>query len=435
MNEMKLYLGEVFYFTDSPLLSAENIVYEPDGALCVCDGLIVEAGTSAILLQKYPKAEVVDYQGSVLMPGFIDAHLHYVQTEITGMYGRQLLDWLNQYTFPAERAFANTEHCHEISRAFLKELFRNGTTTAVAFSSVHPQSADILFEEASRYNMCMLTGKVQMDQEAPEYLCDTPEQGEAYVRVLIQKWHGKGRNKYVITPRFAVSCSPAELEACQRIHADYPDTYIQTHLSENKGEVDFVKTLYPDCSDYLSVYEKYGLLTDRTLLAHAIHLSDSERKRIAKAQAIAVHCPTSNGFLGSGLYEMEKANEAGMQTVIGTDIGGGTSFSIFHTLGASYQVQQLNNYPMSAFEAFYKATLGSAKSLHLDQEIGSFLPGRMADFIVVDYSSTFAQLYRYEYLKRTKAWNIENLLFGLMTHADDRAVRATYIAGQCVHER
>lgn len=432
---MRLYRGELFYFTGSPLLSTANAVYEPDGALCVGDGLIVEAGKAAVLSRKYPQAEVIDYRGSVLMPGFIDAHTHYVQTEITGMYGKRLLDWLDQYAFPAESAFADAGHCHEMARAFLKELFRNGTTTAVAFSSVHPQSANILFEEASRYDMCMLTGKVQMDRNAPDYLCDTPEKGEAEVRELIRKWHGKGRNRYAVSPRFAVSCSPAELEACRRIHADYPDTYIQTHLSENMEEVAFVKALYPDCPDYLSVYEKYGLLTDRTLLAHAVHLGDSERKRIAEAKAVAVHCPTSNGFLGSGLYEMRKANEAGMQTIMGTDIGGGTSFSIFHTLGASYQAQQLNDYPMTAFEAFYKATLGSAKALHLDQEIGSFLPGRTADFIVVDYSSTFAQLYRHEYLRHTHARNIENLLFGLMTHADDRAVSATYIAGKCVHER
>ncbi len=434
MSEEKvIYLGDIFHFNDTSE-NENKYTYIKNGALCVCNGRILDCGKSSDILSKYSDAKVVDFQGRILMPGFIDAHVHYVQTEIIGMYGKQLLDWLNLYTFPAEQAFENTDHCRQISQIFLKELFKNGVTTCSAYGSVHPQATDILFEEASKQNMCIMAGKVLMDREAPDYLCDTPQTADKDVRNLIEKWHGKGRNRYVITPRFAISCTPEELDVCRMIHEDYPDTYIQTHLSENRNEIAFVKRLFPDCPDYLSVYESFGLLTDRTLLAHGIHLSDSECERISKVKAIVVHCPTSNNFLGSGLYDMQKANKFNMQTVMGTDVGAGTTFSMFQTLGASYQVQQLNGYPMSAFEAFYKATLGSAHALQLDQEIGNFQTGKYADFIVVDYQSTQAQQARYKHLVESDLWNVENMLFGLMTQADDRAIKATYIAGRCVHK-
>lgn len=430
---MIIYRGELFYFLDSPFSGGDFFRYIPDGALCVANGHVLEAGEYLSLSQKYPEAEQVDYRGYLLMPGFIDAHIHAVQSEIVGMYGEQLLNWLENYTFPAEMAYRDRAYAEQMAAWFVHELFRNGTTSCVAYASSHPASVDALFTEASKYHMCMLAGKVQMNRAAPDELLDKVGENRTVVRNLIEKWHRQGRNRYVITPRFAVSCSSEELEVCACLHKLYPDTYIQTHLSENLGEIKQVKALFPHCSDYLQVYEEAGLLTDRTLLAHAIHLSDSERKRISAAKATVVHCPTSNLFLGSGLYDLRKAHELGVQTVLGTDIGAGTSFSLLQTMGEAYKVQQLNNYSLSALEAFYLATLGSARALHLEEEMGSFLPGRYADFIVVNYRSTHPQQLREAYLKRTNHWTIENILFGLQTLADDRAIQATYVAGQCVY--
>ena len=271
-----------------------------------------------------------------------------------------------------------------------------------------------------------------MDRNAPAGLTDTAEQGESESRSLIETWHGKGRNRYVITPRFAISCSAGQLIAAGRLHEQYPDTYIQTHLSENKDEIDSTLSLFPDCRDYLEVYERAGLVTDRSVFGHCIHLSDSECRRLAESGSVVAHCPTSNLFLGSGLFDMQQANRIGMQTVLATDVGAGTSFSLLRTMGESYKVQQLNGYPMSVFESLYKCTLGAAKALHLDDEIGCFGKARKADFIVVDYAATPSQQVRMDYLKRNGKWTLENKLFGLQTIGDDRNILATYVIGKRV---
>ena len=351
MSELTLYRGEVFDFIDSPLNRKDAYRYFPDGALAVRDGEIVDCGPYKEIKGRYADYELVDYSGKLLMPGFIDSHIHYPQAEIIGMYGKQLLDWLDDYTFPAEQAFASPEHADKMARFFIQELFRNGTTTCMAYATVHPASVTALFSVASEYNMCMLTGKVLMDRNAPAGLTDTAGQGESESRSLIETWHGKGRNRYVITPRFAISCSMEQLLAAGRLHGQYPDTYIQTHLSENKDEIDSTLSLCPDCQDYLEVYERAGLVTDRSVFGHCIHLSDSECRRLAEAGSVIAHCPTSNLFLGSGLFDMQQANRLGMQTVLATDVGAGTSFSLLRTMGESYKVQQLNGYPMSVLES------------------------------------------------------------------------------------
>lgn len=433
MNDsIQLFRGEVFYFHASPLEQPHCYHYLPDGVLVVLDGYVVETGPYSIVKERYPEARLTDYSGKLLMPGFIDPHIHYPQSEIIGMYGKQLLDWLDEYTFPAEQAFASPEHAEKIARFFIKELLRNGTTSCMAYATVHAASADSLFTVASEYNMRIQTGKVLMNRNAPDGLTDTVKQGEDESRALIEKWHNKGRNQYAITPRFAISCTKDQLESVSGLHKQYPDTYIQTHLSENLNEISTTLLLYPECSNYLEVYEKVGLLTDRSVFGHCIHLSDEECRRLAQTGAIITHCPTSNLFLGSGLFDMERANRYGMQTVLATDVGAGTSFSMFKTMGEAYKIQQLNGYSMSVFESLYKCTLGSASALKLDDKTGSFAKGREADFIVVDYATTPSRQIRMEYLQRNNKWNLENKLFGLQTLGDDRNIIATYLMGKQV---
>lgn len=424
-----LYKGAVFYFTDSPVNRKDSYVYIPNGALVITEGKILETGSYDAVKSKYMSIPETDYSGKILMPGLIDAHIHYSQTEIIGMYGKQLLDWLNDYTFPAEMNFNSPEHAFKIADTFIHELLRNGTTTCVAYPTVHPVSVEALFQTASSINMRIITGKVLMDKNAPDGLTDNVVEGEKESRQLIEKWHKNGRNLYAVTPRFAITSSMEQMQMAAHLHKAYPDTYIQTHLSENLNEITSTLNLHKGHSDYLNVYEKAGLLTDRTLLGHCIHLSESELKRISNAGAIIAHCPTSNLFLGSGLFDMQKANAAEAQTVLGSDVGAGTSFSMFKTMGESYKIMQTLGYPMSALETFYKSTLGTAKALKLEDKIGSFRTGSEADFIVVDPAVTPTQQLRKEYLMRANKWTIENQLFGLQITGDDRNISATYILG------
>lgn len=434
MNDtIHLYRGEVFYFKTSPLDSDNSYCYYPDGALAVAGGKVIEANSYKEIKEKYPEALLTDYSGKLLMPGLIDSHIHYPQSEMIGMYGRQLLDWLNEYTFPTEQAFSDLEYAKRVARFFVHELFRNGTTSCMAYATVHKTSVNALFSVASEYNMQMMTGKVLMNRNAPQALTDTEESGETDSRELIETWHKKGRNLYVITPRFSITSTRGQLISASRLHEEYPDTYIQTHLSENRNEIDSTLSLSPECSDYLEVYERAGLVTERSVFGHCIHLSDAECRRMADAGAIIAHCPTSNLFLGSGLFNMEQANRINIPTTLATDVGGGTSFSLFRTMGESYKVQQLNGYSMSVFEALYKCTRGTAKALKLDDKIGSFEPGRVADFIVVDSTATPSQLMRKEYLERNGKWTLENKLFGIQTLGDDRNIIATYVAGNPVY--
>lgn len=424
-----LFRGDIFYFTSSPLENEEPYCFFADGGLAVCEGKVIASGPFREISAEYPDAELTDYSGKLIMPGFIDSHIHFPQSEIIGMYGKQLLDWLNAYTFPAEMAFSNPAHADRIARFFIQELFRNGTTCCMAYATVHPASVNALFTVASEYDMCMLTGKVLMDRNAPDGLMDTAGQGEAESRALIETWHKRGRNRYVITPRFAITSTNEQLLSAARLHKMYPDTYIQTHLSENKNEIGSTLSLFPDCRDYFEVYERAGLVTERSVFGHCVHLSDSECRRFAGAGAIVAHCPTSNLFLGSGLFDMQRARRFGMRTTLATDVGGGTSLSMLRTMGEAYKVQQLNGYSMSAFEALYSCTLGTAKALQLDAEIGSFHPGCLADFIVVDDAVTPSQRSRKDYLLRTGKWNLENCLFGLQILGDERNIAATYIKG------
>ncbi len=428
----KIVKGEIFYFTDAPSLGKnpqDFSVYLPKGAICIEDGLILEVGQSDELERKHPDTRVIDYGENLIMPGFIDTHIHYPQTEMIGSYGKQLIDWLQNYTFPVESQFADAEYATRIAKIFIKELFRYGTTTCMCYASVHPQSAQAIFKVASQFNMRIIAGKVLMDCNCPECLMDGKDY-KKQTQKLIDRWHNKGRASYAVTPRFALTCSAEQLKVSGELLRENPSVYFQTHISENKLEIKTALELFPECEDYLEIYEKHGLLTSRSVFAHGIHLSDSEMCRIAKAGASIAHSPTSNVYLGSGLFDMGKANKMGVQTTIATDVGAGTSFSLLRTMNEAYKIQQLNGYPMNAYESFYKSTLGAAKALHLEDKIGSFGKGKEADFIVLSYKKPYLQKLRTDYLQRESKWDVEKMLFGLQMMGDDRNILATYIMGE-----
>lgn len=433
---IQIIRGDIFDFFGEETTDAQRPVarYLVDGAFVIREGKIVAIDRYSDIRTAYPEATVTDYSGKLIMPGFIDTHIHFPQTEIIGSFGHQLIDWLNYYAFPVERQFRSKEHADSIAKIFLKELFRNGTTSCMAFSTVHKESVNALFEAASAYNMRLITGRVTMNRNGDGALLD---QGDAWIgesRELIEKWHGTGRNLYALTPRFAISCDMESMKQLADLHCEFPTTYIQTHLSENPTEVQMIQALFPECTDYLSVYEEAGLLTDRTFFAHGIHLSESELDRLAAAGATITHCPTSNNFLGSGLFDLKKTHEHGVQAAIATDVGGGTSFSMLQTLGEAYKVQHLQGYTMDPFESFYRATLGAARALKLDHLIGNFEPGKEADFVVFDTAARVPQQLRNDFLKRTGQLDIQTLLFGLQITGDDRNVAATYIMGEKVYD-
>ncbi|MFG0380749.1 guanine deaminase [Pseudomonas sp. zbq_18] len=404
--------------------------YFEDGILLVEDGRVLEVGPADALLPKLSGVEVREYRDALLTPGFIDTHIHYPQTGIIGAYGEQLLDWLNTYTFPAEGAFADKAHAADVAGIFLKELLRNGTTTALVFGTVHKQSVDAFFEAAEALNLRMIAGKVLMDRHAPDFLTDTPESGYADSKELIERWHGKGRLHYAVTPRFAPTSTDAQLELAGQLFGEYPDLYMHTHLSENKAEIAWVKELFPERTGYLDVYDHHKLTGPRAVFAHGVHLCDDECKRLAETGSALSFCPTSNLFLGSGLFDLEKMERHGVRVGLGTDVGGGTSFSQLQSLNEAYKIMQLQGKKLSPFKSLYLATLGGARSLYLDQHIGNFAAGKDADFIVLDYKATPLIDFRMQ-----QARSLEERLFALTILGDDRTVKETFAAGRSVHQR
>ncbi|MDO7909200.1 guanine deaminase [Pseudomonas sp. 22-AL-CL-001] len=408
-----------------------SYAYFDDGLLVVDDGRITAVGPAAELLPTLaPDTEVVTYTDALITPGFIDTHIHFPQTGMIGSYGEQLLDWLETYTFPCERQFADKAHADEVAKRFLGELLRNGTTTALVFGSVHPESVDALFEEAERLDLRLIAGKVMMDRNAPDYLTDTADSSYRDSKALIERWHGKGRLHYAVTPRFAPTSTPEQLAAAGRLLEEHPGVYLHTHLSENLKEIDWVKALYPERNGYLDVYDHYRLLGERSVFAHGVHLCDAECQRLAETGSAVAFCPTSNLFLGSGLFNLPQAERFGVRVGLGTDVGAGTSFSLLTTLNEAYKVMQLQDVRLHPFKSLYLATLGGARALRLEERIGSLAPGHDADFVVLDYKATPLLDYRLQ-----QSRSIEETLFVLTTLGDDRVVRETYAAGRCVHRR
>ncbi|MDL2226846.1 guanine deaminase [Deltaproteobacteria bacterium OttesenSCG-928-M10] len=372
------------------------------------------------------------YRDAVICPGFIDCHVHYPQTQMIGAYGEELLEWLNTYTFVAEQDFADRSHAEKTARMFLGELLRGGTTTASVFCTVHPQSVEAFFQTSAELGARMIAGKVMMDRNAPAALLDKPQSGYEDSRRLIEKWHDQGRQLYAVTPRFAPTSTPEQLAAAARLWREYPGTYLQTHLSENLGELAWVKELFPEQERYLEVYEKYGLLGPRSVFGHCIHIDERDFNDFNRQGAAMAHCPTSNLFLGSGFFKLAEAKKAGrpVRVGLGTDVGGGTSLSMLETLNEAYKVARMNGRPLNSIEGFYLATRGGAEALDLADRIGSIAPGYEADFVVLDLKATPLMEFRQGYAK-----TLAEKLFVLMTIGDDRAVKATYLAGRKVHER
>lgn len=427
--------GSLAYFVDDPFLTDPRaaFVYESDGLLVCRDGVIEAVGPAERLRATLPPGlEPVHYPRGIILPGFVDTHVHFAQTEIIGSYGERLLDWLAASAFPAERRFADPAHAQAMAKRFCDELLRNGTTTALVFCAVYPQSVDALFAEAAGRNLRLAAGKVLMDRNAPAELLDTAQTGYDDSQALIATWHGKGRALYAITPRFAPTSTPAQLEAAGALWREHPDVLVQTHVSESVEEVAWVRRLFPERTNYLDVYDHYGLVGRRAVLAHGVHLSESELRRCSEAGAGIAHCPTSNLFLGSGLFRVQGAKDPRrpVHVGLGSDVGAGTSFSTFATLNEAYKVARLLGDSLTALRGFFLATLGGARAMGLEQRIGSLVPGREADFVVLDPAATPLLA-----LRTDRAQSIEEVLFALMTLGDDRAVQATYVAGTLAHRR
>ena len=403
----------------------EQVRFIEDGLLITQDGKIQWFGTWQAGQHLAADLQVEHYPDQLILPGLIDTHIHFPQTEMIGAYGEQLLEWLNTYTFPTEMQFEDKAYADQIAAFFVQELLKNGTTTALVFCTVHPQSVDALFEAAERHHMRLIAGKVLMDRHAPEALCDTPESAYADSKALIQKWHGKGRNLYAITPRFAPTSTAAQLAQAGQLKAEHPDVYVHTHLSENQNEIAWVKSLFPEQKNYLDVYHHYGLTGSRSVFAHCVHLEEQEWQCLHDTDSAIAFCPSSNLFLGSGLFPLKKTWEKQVKVGLGTDVGAGTAFSQLDTLNQAYKVQQLQGDKLSAFEALYHATLGAAKALDLHEKLGNFNVGKEADFIVCNLKATAVQA-----LRQDRAKNIEDALFALMMMGDDRNIQATYIYGQ-----
>jgi guanine deaminase len=435
-NPLTAIRGPVLTYTGDAFRDGleSTMRYERDAIIAMADGRITHFGPANQVRAELPGDTVVKEYGAdtLILAGFIDCHVHYPQTQIIGAYGGELIEWLNKYTFIAEQQFADPEHARAVARVFLKECLRAGTTSAAVYCTVYPQSVDAFFEEAQKLGMRMIAGKVLMDRNAPEALTDTPQRGYDESRALIGKWHGKGRLLYGVTPRFAASSTREQLEMAGALWSEHPGTYLQSHVSENRAEVSWVKELYPERSGYLDVYDHYGLLGPRSIYGHGIWLTEQELHRCHESGAAIAHCPTSNQFLGSGLFNIANALKPARPVRVGlaSDIGAGTSLSMLQTLNETYKVAQLNGHALSAGHAFYLATRGTAKALYLDKHIGSVAVGMEADVIVLDLKSTPLIDFRMRHCR-----DIHEVLFIQMTMGDDRAVLASYVAGQLAYQR
>jgi len=439
--------GAFVDLVDDPFYQPEEdcVRYFLDGLLVLDDGKIEAFGEYDSLCDRYAQVPITQYTNRIIVPGFIDTHIHYPQTEMIAAYGKQLLEWLDRYAFPTEMKFKDKAYAAKVADTFLDQLLCNGTTTALVFATVFSDSVDAFFEAAERRNLCMIAGKVMMDRNAPLGLCDTADASYEQTRVLIRKWHGKGRLRYAVTPRFAITSTDEQLQKAGELLREFPDVYLHTHISENVNEVALVQQLFPDCKGYLDVYDRAGLVRERAVFAHGVHLTESEFERLSECGCAIAFCPTSNLFLGSGLFNLQKAKSAVHPVKVGlaTDVGGGTSFSMLQTANEAYKVAQLQQQNLSPFKALYLATLGGATALYLEDSLGNFDVGKDADFVVLDPGATPLMAFRNADAEPNTLEETGNSLldlfrdriFALMMLGDDRAVEVTYIAGEIAYQK
>ena len=435
-SSTKIIRGSFLDFVDDPFYQDESnsVRYVPDGLLVLEDGKIKAFGPYEALKQ-YNNSEIITYSDKLITPGLIDLHVHYPQTEMIAAYGEQLLQWLYTYTFPIEAKFKDPEYARTIAAFFLDELLRYGTTTAVVLTTIFPQSVEVFFTEAQRRQMRMIAGQMLMTRNAPDFLINDAQTAYSQTREQIQQWHGLDRLLYAITPRFAITSTPEELSLAGKLKEEFPDVYVHTHLAENVQEVQYTTELFPESKDYLNVYEQFGLVGDRTIFAHCIQLDDSAFKRLSNSGAAIAFCPTSNLFLGSGLFKLNRAKSTDYPIKVGlaTDVGAGTSLSQLQTISDAYKVMQLQGKSLSVFQAFYLATLGAAKALSLEDKIGSFEAGKEADFVVWDLQATPLLKLRNS-TAESGLKELADKAFAMMFLGGDRAVTATYVAGELAYQ-
>lgn len=428
--------GPAISFKGDPFADGveSTMVYESDAIVAFGDGKVTHFGPASQVRSQLPAGLAVKEYGadSLITAGFLDSHVHFPQTPMIAAFGEQLLEWLNNYTFPTERKYADKAFAASVAKVFLNEQIKNGITTSCIYCTVFPQSVDALFEEAERLGMRLTAGKVLMNRNAPDYLLDTTQSGYDDSKALIRKWHGKDRLMYCITPRFAPTSTPDQLASAGELWDEFPDCYMQTHVSENVDEVGWVKSLFPERAGYLDVYDHHRLCRPRAVFGHGIHLTDDELDTMHRTGSAISHCPTSNFFLGSGYLDIWKAMDPKrpVRVGLGTDLGAGTSFSILLTLNEAYKAAQLNRQKLTGAHGLYLATRGTAKAMYLEDKVGSIAPGMEADIVVLDMKSTPIIEYRMSF-----AEDIHEALFVQMTLGDDRAVQATYVGGTLRHER
>jgi len=408
--------------------------HESDAIVALAAGRILHAGPATEVRRLLPPGTPVERlpRDALMVPGFVDAHVHYPQLPVIGSYGAQLLDWLDRYTFPAESRFADGRLARRVARDYLAENLRQGITTAAVFCTVHPGSVDAFMDEAARLGARMIAGKVLMDRHAPRALRDTARRGYDESKALIARWHGRGRLGYAITPRFAASSTSAQLDAAGALWREHPTCWLQSHVSENRDEIAWTRKLFPRARDYVDVYARHGLLGPRAIYGHGIHLAAREWRALHESGTAIAHCPTSNLFLGSGLFRWDRALARGREVpvALATDVGGGTSLSMLRTMGEAYKVARMAGTSLTATQLLWLATAGGARALDLGDRIGSLAPGQEADLVVLDLASSPLVAQRMHYVR-----DIEEALFVQVTLASDRAVRETWIGGRCVYRR
>lgn len=420
-----LILGQVLRYEGDPFATPDAARPITHGAVLVDAGRIADVGEAADLRARHPQARVHDHGSRLISAGFIDAHVHYPQTAIIASWGKRLIDWLNSYTFPEEMRFSDRTYADAVAGRYLDLVLARGTTTVCSYATIHPESVDAIFSAAQARGMRVFAGKTCMDRNAPEGLRDTPQSAYDDSKRLLQAWHGVDRLSYVITPRFSPTSTPEQLAALGALWREHPDCLMQTHLSEQTDEIAWVKDLFPQSRDYLDTYEAQGLLREGAVYGHAIHLTDREKARLSEVGASLVHCPTSNTFIGSGLFDMGLARS--LRVGLATDTGGGSNFSMLRTMAAAYEVAQLRGQSLHPSQLWWLATQGSARALHAEDKIGNIAPGMEADLVVIDLASTPAIAQA-----AARAGDLWQALFPTIMMGDDRAVAAVWIGGRAV---